>query len=145
MILKAKNRSPNTRGASVKKVVDYSPELALAKLAHRRYCMSCGSKLVLEASKRVGLCRACCHYCTSCGGQTNEFGYYEVCFRCKPEVDATAKKIRLNQGRLPAAPKDVPPPERADCIECGDPAEKVLNGKPLCADCYAELTVGEIT
>ncbi len=32
-----------------------------------------------------------------------------------------------------------------DCKACGDPAEKMHNGKPYCLECWAELAHGVIS
>jgi len=110
---------------------------------HRRFCMSCGTHLVQESSRRVGLCQACRRHCVCCGKQTGTYGYYDVCLTCRNVVDKTIYYMKRHKGQLPSERGNSrATPRRADCVSCGDPAEAVLDGKPYCAECHAELEGG---
>jgi len=113
--------------------------LAQAVAHHRRFCMSCGTRLAQKSSRQVGLCQACRRRCICCGRETFTYGYYDVCLRCKVVIDKTIEYMRKHKGQLPSEETgDAAPIRRAVCISCGDPAEAVFNGKPYCAECHAE-------
>lgn len=117
-----------------------------AILYNRRYCMSCGTKMAQESSKRVGLCQACRRHCICCGRETGVFGRYDVCVRCARVVDLDADYIRKHDGRLPGddtAATDGTTPMRENCKACGDPAEGMFEGRPYCAECLAEMSDSE--
>ena len=110
---------------------------------HRRYCMSCGTRLAQEASRRVGLCQACRRHCVCCGRPAGTYGHYDVCLRCRPVIAKTIEHMKRHKGRLPLEESDnAAPARRANCVCCGDPAEAVFAGKPYCAECYAEKERG---
>lgn len=110
---------------------------------HRRYCMSCGTRLAQAASRRVGLCQACRRHCICCGRPAGTYGHYDVCLRCRSVIDKTIEHMKRNKGRLPPDEhEDCAPTRRAKCVSCGDPAEAVLDGRPYCAECHAEKERG---
>jgi len=108
---------------------------------NRRYCRACGTRLVQESSKAIGICQACRRHCICCGRKTPNFGHFEVCFRCATRIEKTADMIARGDFPEPLASDDSPVP-RADCSACGDPAERVWRGKPYCAECFAEVEGG---
>ena len=110
---------------------------------HRRYCMSCGTRLAQAQSKRVGLCQACRRHCVCCGQKTETYGYYDVCLKCRSVIDKSVEHMKRHKGQVPPeGNKDCAPARRASCFSCGDPAEMVFNGRPYCAECHAEKEGG---
>jgi hypothetical protein len=110
---------------------------------HRRYCMSCGTHLVQAASKQVGLCQACRRHCVCCGRETGTYGYYDVCTRCKAVIDETIEYMKRHKEKpLPEKDAEDDAPRRENCVSCGDPAEMVFEGRPYCAECFAEKEDG---
>jgi hypothetical protein len=113
--------------------------LAKAIMHHRTFCMGCGTRIVNEASKRVGLCSACRKHCTACGKETGNFGHFNVCFQCASRIEKTLAYMKAHCGSAPGEiTEDLAPVTRAICSACGDPAEHVLDGKPYCDDCRRE-------
>jgi len=110
---------------------------------HRRFCMSCGTRLAQGVSRRIGLCQACRRHCVCCGHAAGTYGHYDVCLRCGHVINTTIDYMERHKGRLPLETRGgVAPARRANCICCGDPAEAVSNGKPYCAECHAEKERG---
>ena len=116
---------------------------AKAAGAHRRFCMACGTPLVQAKSRRVGLCAACRKHCACCGRETGSYGHYDVCYQCKPMIDTCIQYMRKHGGNLPPRVRgDATPARRAICRSCGDPATRVLDKIPYCAECCAEWEAG---
>mgnify|MGYP001467600330 CR=1 FL=1 len=106
---------------------------------HRRFCMSCGTKLAQSASKRVGLCQACRRHCVCCGQRAETYGHYDVCIQCGLLIGQKIERMKLGKGKFPKdRDADCCPARRAHCVACGDPAETVIAGRPHCAECRAE-------
>lgn len=112
---------------------------------HRRYCMSCGTRLAQSSSRRVGLCQACRRHCVCCGQKTGTYGHYDVCLKCRTVIDRTIEHMKRHRGHAPAeergdsgAAESIAVLRRETCASCGDPAEHVFKGRPYCAECQAE-------
>lgn len=119
--------------------------VAKAVAHHRRYCMSCGTRLAQVSSRRAGLCQACRRHCVCCGQETGVYGHYDVCLRCRPVIDKSIEHMKRHHGHLPSEGEGENKPStlprmlrRESCVSCGDPAEFVFDGRPYCAECHAE-------
>ena len=120
---------------------------------HRRYCMSCGTRLAQTGSRRVGLCQACRRHCVCCGRQTGTYGYYDVCLKCRTVIDRSIEHMKRHKRNPPPeengdcaclrATHRQAPARRASCAACGDPAEMTFDGRPYCAECHAEKEAGD--